>query len=72
MSVEPEPAARQERDHRILVNLVAIVAILLLLIGAVWLMKALDQSRKIEACLEAKRPDCAKLLPTDDSGPPSY
>jgi len=50
-----------ENDHRNLVNLLAFVAILLLAIGGAWVLMQMDQSRKIEACLEARRPDCAKL-----------
>ena len=59
----------EARDRRGLVNLIAVIAILLLAIGAVWLLRQIDQSRKIEACLEAGRRDCAKIVQPDASPP---
>lgn len=61
MSERPDQSEAAENAHRKLVNLLALVAILLLAIGGAWLLRQMDQSRKIEACLEARRPDCAKL-----------
>ena len=73
MSADPERDGKKEKDHRTLINFVAAIAILLLAIGALWLMRALDQSRKMEQCLEAKRPDCAKLAPAEpEATAPGY
>ena len=56
----------EEAAHRRMVNLVAAIAILALMAAAFWVIRAMDQSRKAEACLEAGRRDCAKV--TQDSG----
>ena len=61
MSAEQQDVDKKENEHRTLVNLVAVIAILVLAIGAIWVMRELDQSRKIEQCLEMGRRDCAKL-----------
>jgi len=54
----PTEEAREERERRTLINLVAAIVILILAIGAIWLMRALDEHRKLEACLEAGRRNC--------------
>jgi len=54
----------EEGERRTFVNLVAVVAILLLAIGAFWIIRQLDQTQKMEACLEAHRNDCDKLNQT--------
>ncbi len=48
----------QERQHRTFVNLVAAITVLVLAIVAVRLLGFLDDSRKIQACVEAGRRDC--------------
>jgi hypothetical protein len=55
----PEPR-EDEREHRVFVNLVAAIALLALAIAGFWLLRFLDQSRKLQACLEAGRRDCAE------------
>ena len=70
MSVEQREVDKKESEHRTLVNLVAVIAILVLAIGAIWVMRELDQSRKIEQCLEMGRRDCANLNGTPDAPPP--
>ena len=47
-----------ESERRTTINLVAAVAILLLIIGGYWLINFLDQKRKLEACLESGRQNC--------------
>ena len=45
---EREAEEKQEREHRIFVNLVAAIAILILAISAIWLLGFLDDRRKIQ------------------------
>ena len=71
MNDQPE-SERAERDRRTLINLIAAVAILVLTLAAIWLLRALDQSRKLEACLESGRRDCVKIAPIDSGSPASY
>ena len=49
---------REERQHRVFVNLSAAIAMLTLAIAAIWLLGFLDEKRKIQACVEAGRRDC--------------
>ena len=49
---------REEREHRVFVNLMAAIAMLVLAIAAIWLLRFIDDRRKIESCLEAGRRDC--------------
>jgi hypothetical protein len=50
----------EERERRTLVNLLAAIALLFLAISAVWLMRFLDERRKLELCIEAGRRDCLR------------
>jgi len=46
--VNDDPAReREERQHRIFVNLSAAIAMLVLAIAAIWLLGFLDEKRKI-------------------------
>ena len=54
----------EDGDRRTFVNLVAVVAILLLAVGAFWIIRQLDETQKIQACLEAHRNNCDKLNQT--------
>ena len=51
---------REERELRTFVNLLAAIALLVLAIAGVWLMRFLDERRKIETCVEAGRRDCLR------------
>jgi hypothetical protein len=51
-----------ERRHRVFVNLVAAIAVLVLAIAAFWLMKTLDERRKLENCLMSGRRDCLEQI----------
>ncbi len=54
-----DPAGeKEEREHRVFVNLLAAIAVLLLAVAAIWLLVSLDDNRKIQACVEAGRSDC--------------
>ena len=64
---EPERSLEEseERRHRVFVNLVAAIAVLVLAIAAFWLMKVLDERRKLENCLMSGRRDCLERLEPD-------
>jgi hypothetical protein len=53
---------RDEREHRTLVNLVVAIFLLLLAIGLVWVVKALDDQRKLQDCLNSGRRNCLELV----------
>jgi hypothetical protein len=53
-------AERDERERRTFVNLLAAIALLVLAIAGVWLMRFLDERRKMEPCIEAGRRDCLR------------
>ncbi len=70
MSEPDEPAEESEEgDRRIFVNLATAIAVLLLAIAAFWLMKTLDEHRKLENCLNSGRRDCMELV-EPAAGPP--
>ena len=60
----------EERRHRVFVNLVAAIAVLVLAIAALWLMKTLDERRKLENCLASGRRDCLERI-EPAAAPPS-
>ena len=63
MSGPDEPAEESEdRQHRVFVNLSAAIAVLLLALAGFWLMKTLDEHRKLENCLNSGRRDCLELV----------
>jgi hypothetical protein len=68
---EREPGAEEseDRQHRVFVNLAAAVAVLVLALAAFWLMKTLDERRKLENCLSSGRRDCVELI-EPAAGPP--
>ena len=57
-----EDDERHESEHRNFVNLAAVIAILVLAICAFWLLRTLDEKRKLEACLESGRRNCEQVL----------
>jgi hypothetical protein len=57
-------------DRRTRANLVAIVAVLLLAGGAYWLIKTLDEHRKLLDCIASGRHNCVEQI-EPASGPPS-
>ena len=68
---EPERSEEEseDRQHRVFVNLVAAIAVLVLAIAAFWLMKTLDERRKLENCLNSGRRDCLEWI-EPAAGPP--
>jgi hypothetical protein len=49
-----------EDGRRKTANLAAAAVLLALAIAAIWLVRFLDERRKLEACLEAARTDCLR------------
>jgi hypothetical protein len=63
VSEPDEPAEEsEENDRRVFVNLAAAIAVLLLALAGFWLMKTLDEHRKLENCLNSGRRDCLELV----------
>jgi hypothetical protein len=48
----------EEDERRKTANLAAAAVLLALAIAALWLVRFLDERRKLELCLEAARADC--------------
>lgn len=59
----PKPELPEDQAHRTLVNLIAAVFVLVLAIAAFWLLKTLDERRRLENCLASGRRDC---IPIED------
>jgi len=59
----PRPARgdAEERSHRTFVNLIAAAFLLVLAIAIVWVVKSLDDQRKLQNCLNAGRRNCVEL-----------
>jgi len=68
---EPVEPADDSEDgqHRVFVNLATAVAVLVLALAAFWLMKTLDERRKLENCVNSGRRDCVELI-EPAAGPP--
>ena len=60
----PPPSAEPPEDegHRNLVNLLAAIFVIVLAIAAIWVVKALDERRRLENCLASGRRDCLELI----------
>ena len=48
----------EEDERRRTANLAAAAVLLALAVAAIWLVRFLDERRKLEECLEAGRADC--------------
>jgi len=57
----PEPDGPHDDEDRSRANIVAIVFILVLYVGAFWLFKSLQSHREIENCIASGRRDCIDL-----------
>jgi len=57
-------------DRRTRANVVAIIAVLLLAGGAYWLMKSLDEHRKLLDCVASGRRNCIEQIEPAASPPP--
>ena len=51
----------EERSHRTFVNFVAAAFLLILAIAIVWVVKSLDDQRKLQNCLNAGRRNCVEV-----------
>jgi hypothetical protein len=56
-----QDAETSNYEHRTLVNLLAAVVLLLLAIGAAYVLTTMDRQWKLERCLASGRRDCAPL-----------
>ncbi len=56
-------STRDETDyeHRNLVNLIAVAALLVIAIAIVWTFKAIDDSERTQRCFATGRRDCVNL-----------
>jgi hypothetical protein len=61
---------RDDDDRRTRANLIAIVAVLLIAGGAYWLLKTLDEHRKLMDCVASGRRDCLERI-EPAAAPPS-
>jgi len=57
----PEPNEPHGDEDRSRANLIAVVFIVTLFIGAFWLFKSLESHREIENCIASGRRDCIDL-----------
>jgi hypothetical protein len=58
----PDPARDHEEADRRTAGLAAIVVVLVLLIGGLWLTRVLHNKSQMEDCLMAGRRDCDRLI----------
>ena len=61
---------RDDDDRRTRANLFAIIVVLLLAGGAYWLMKTLDEHRKLMDCVASGRRNCLEQI-EPAAGPPT-
>ena len=61
---------RDDDDRRRRANVAAIIAVLLLAGGAYWLMKTLDEHRKLLDCIASGRSNCVERI-DPAAAPPS-
>jgi hypothetical protein len=64
VSAPPPPNSEPPEDlaHRNFVNLVAAIFLIILAIAAIWVVKTLDEHRRIENCIASGRRDCLILV----------
>ncbi len=48
-------------QHRNFINLVAVVVLLAIAIGVVWVVKAMEADEALNRCLETGRRDCVRI-----------
>ena len=61
---------RDDDDRRTRANLIAIIAVLLIAGGAYWLLKTLDEHRKLMDCVASGRRNCLEQI-EPAVGPPT-
>jgi hypothetical protein len=59
------PGDPSDDSDRSRANLIALVFIVALFVGAYWLFTELQRHREIENCIASGRRDCIPLVPTD-------
>jgi len=65
------PNDPEDDDRRTRANLFAVIAVLLLAAGAYWLLKTLDEHRKLMDCIASGRRDCLERIEPAAGLPPS-
>ena len=65
----PRPAEPPEEENRDFVNLVAVVFVIALTIGGIWLFKTLQHHGEIGDCIASGRHDCIDLVHPDAPAP---
>ena len=55
-------AEKAEREHRTFVNLATVIAVLLLAAGCYWVLKSIDEKRRLENCVNAGRRNCTEMV----------
>jgi hypothetical protein len=65
----PKPAEPGQDDNRDFANIVALVFVVALAIGAFWLFKALERHSEIQSCIASGRRNCVDLAHPDASEP---
>ncbi len=58
----PRPAGPSREENRDFANIVALVFVVALAIGAFWLFKALERHGEIQNCIASGRRNCVDLL----------
>ena len=70
MSEPSDPRDDEDEDKRTRANLFAVIAVLLLAAGAIWLMRTLDEHRKLMDCVASGRRDCLERIEPAARPPP--
>jgi hypothetical protein len=69
-AVRGAPSAdSQEEDNRDGVNIVAVLFVIALALGGIWLFNKLVEHNEIEKCIASGRHDCVKLDPSTVPSP---
>jgi hypothetical protein len=69
--VSQQPDDRDpDDDSRTRANVFAIIAVLLLAAGALWLIRSLDEHRKLMDCVASGRRDCLERIEPAAAPPP--
>ena len=58
------PAEAQEEENQDGVNIVAVLFVIALALGGIWLFNKLIEHNEIENCIASGRHDCVKLDPS--------
>ncbi len=65
----PRPAEPLEHENRDFANIVALVFVVALALGAYWLFQALERHGEIQNCIASGRRNCVDLMHPDAPPP---